>query len=77
MMVGACESLHADFTIAVSGIAGPDGGTPEKPVGTVWIAVGNAQRYKTKKLKLSRDRHRNIEAASILALILAREWLLD
>lgn len=77
MMVGACESLHADFTIAVSGIAGPDGGTPDKPVGTVWIAVGNALRYKTKKLKLSRDRHRNIEAASILALILAREWLLD
>ena len=34
------DKARADFTLAISGVAGPDGGTPEKPVGTVWIALG-------------------------------------
>ena len=40
MAQGALEASGAQYTIAVSGIAGPDGGTPEKPVGTVWLAWG-------------------------------------
>jgi nicotinamide-nucleotide amidase len=40
MMAGALQHSHAQVALAVSGIAGPDGGTPEKPVGTVWFAWG-------------------------------------
>ena len=50
MALGALNHSQADYAIAVSGIAGPDGGTPEKPVGTVWIAWGNANNLKTKCL---------------------------
>ncbi|HET8710827.1 MAG TPA: CinA family nicotinamide mononucleotide deamidase-related protein [Spongiibacteraceae bacterium] len=50
MALGALQRSCADYAIAVSGIAGPDGGTPEKPVGTVWLAWGSADNLKTKRL---------------------------
>jgi nicotinamide-nucleotide amidase len=77
MVLGACKSLSADIAVATSGIAGPDGGTFEKPVGTIWIAVGNSERMISKKLQLSKNRVLNIEYTSMIALNLMRRFLMD
>lgn len=61
MACGVREHLGADFGVATTGIAGPGGGTPEKPVGTVWIAVASAQRVVTKKLQCPGRRAQVIE----------------
>ena len=58
MMKGAIEKLNVDFAVATSGIMGPDGGTDEKPVGTVWIAAGNKEKVETAKLAFRFDRER-------------------
>ena len=78
MAKGALTTLHADVSIAISGIAGPGGGTSEKPVGLVWIALANKDgKLTTKKLQLRRDRMLNIKAAATMALILLYRFLLD
>jgi len=68
MVVGALQLLETDYVIAVSGIMGPDGGSPEKPVGTVWIAVGSAEKIVTVKHRLLYDRERNIHMTAIYAM---------
>ena len=68
MISGCIEKLGVDYALAVSGIMGPDGGTEQKPVGTVWIAVGSRNLIQTQKLRLRFDRSRNIQMTAILAL---------
>ena len=68
MVEGALLNFKSDYAIAVTGIAGPDGGTPEKPVGTVWIAVANINKIVVKKLTFGNKRRENIERSAISAL---------
>jgi len=68
MVQGALRNFKSDYAVAVTGIAGPDGGTPEKPVGTVWIGVANAQKTITKKFQFGNKRTQNIERTAIAAL---------
>lgn len=75
MVAGAIRLLQTDIAIATSGIAGPTGGTPEKPVGTIWLAVGNKERIVTKKLQLGKDRIRNIQYTAIHGLNMLRLFL--
>jgi nicotinamide-nucleotide amidase len=73
MAENARQVLNTDFAIACSGIAGPDGGTKEKPVGTVWVAVASASGVKTKLLKLGTGRMKVIEETSLNALNMLRK----
>ncbi|MGZ8554135.1 MAG: nicotinamide-nucleotide amidohydrolase family protein, partial [Chitinophagaceae bacterium] len=76
MVRGAIAELNVDYALATSGIMGPDGGTEEKPVGTVWIAAGNKDKTETLKLNLRFDRHRNIAMTAANALNLLRKFIL-
>ena len=77
MLKGILNRLNTDYGIAVSGIMGPDGGTPDKPVGTVWIAVGNKEKYVAQKIQQRFDRHKNIEVTSVMALNMMRKFILE
>ncbi len=76
MVRGALRSSEADLAIAVSGIAGPGGGSDDKPVGTIWIAVGDIDNIITKEYLFTKDRIINIKYTGIYALDLLRKFLL-
>jgi nicotinamide-nucleotide amidase len=77
MVAGALKALKTDYAIAVSGIMGPDGGSDEKPVGTVWMAAGNAERTITQKMNFRFDRMRNIQLTAVAAFNLLRKLMLE
>ncbi|WP_129715053.1 competence/damage-inducible protein A [Pedobacter sp. SYP-B3415] len=68
MAEGAIKHFGTDFSVAVTGIAGPDGGVPGKPVGTVWIAVANRQESRAKLFQFGSKRTQNIERSAAAAL---------
>lgn len=76
MVQGALDTLGVELAVAISGIAGPDGGTPDKPVGLIWLACGTRERIQTKELRLNKDRLRNIEYAVTVGLNMIRKFLM-
>jgi nicotinamide-nucleotide amidase len=77
MTKGALKNLHVDYAIAVSGIMGPGGETPDKPIGTVWIGVGNNDEIVTQKVHFRFDRQRNIMLTATTALNMLRQFILS
>ncbi len=75
MLRGCLKKTDANIAVAISGIAGPGGGTPDKPVGTIWLAVGDDQRQQTRLLQLGKDRLRNIQYTAVQALNMIRTFL--
>jgi len=76
MAEGTRLELKTDFALSVTGIAGPDGGSEEKPVGTVWVGISGPEGTFAKHFRFSTDRNRNITHASLSALNLLRKAVL-
>lgn len=72
MVLGGLKMLNTDFCIATTGIAGPGGGTEDKPVGTVWVAVASKEKIVTKCFYFGDNRERNMKMTIFAALNLLR-----
>ncbi len=77
MAVSLQTRFDADYVIATSGIAGPDGGTPEKPVGTTWIAIASPDEVFAMNYLFGDNRERNIRRTALQALNLLRKKLMQ
>lgn len=75
MATGARHHLGCDWSLSVTGIAGPDGGTPDKPVGLVYIGIAGPHGVRVRELRLHGDRERIRQRSSTIALHLLREAL--
>jgi len=75
MVRGVMELLHCDCAVATSGIAGPGGGTPEKPVGSVWIAAAYREKIKTSFFHFNGNRQEIISEAANTALTMLLKLL--
>ena len=76
MAEGIRKLMHTTYGIATSGVAGPDGGSPEKPVGTIWIACASPTETITRLLTLTKHRAVNIELTATYVLDLLRKSIL-
>jgi nicotinamide-nucleotide amidase len=77
MAIGVRDLTGSVYSLATSGIAGPAGGTPEKPVGTIWIALAHPTGVITRKLTLGGTRVQNIHLTSLTSINLLRRFLLN
>ncbi len=75
MAQGIIKNLNTDFSIATTGIAGPDGGTDDKAVGTVWIAVASKNKVVSKKIFHAKGRLQNIQYSTIIAFDMLRRLM--
>jgi nicotinamide-nucleotide amidase len=76
MADGILRETGSDFALATSGIMGPDGGTADKPVGTVWVAIAGKEETATHQFQFRFDRMRNIELTANYALNALRRYIL-
>ncbi len=76
MAEGVLRETGSDYALATSGIMGPDGGTPEKPVGTVWVGIAGKEETATHQFQFRFDRQRNIELTANYALNAMRRYIL-
>jgi len=74
MLRGLHKRFSVDLGVAISGIAGPHGGLPDKPVGTIWLAWGSKTEVYTRKLQLTKDRVKNIEYTAVAAMNALRKF---
>ena len=72
---GACRALNTDYALSATGIAGPSGGTKDIPVGTIWLACGNASRVATLKVQEDHGRDINLAIATNKAMQLFLDYL--
>lgn len=75
MVAGVCETLHVDYAIAATGIAGPTGGTAEIPVGTIWLACGSKDDIRTMKLEEDFGRDINLAIATNQSLRMFLDYM--
>ena len=75
MALGALIATKADYAISISGIAGPDGGSEDKPVGTVWFSLATKQRIWAKEQHFEGDREAVRNQAVRFALMLMKKYL--
>lgn len=76
MALGVQQRLNVDYALATSGVAGPDGGSKEKPVGTVWIAIAGPKGVYAKQFLFEKNRQRNVRRSALAALSLLRRSIL-
>lgn len=77
MTRGAIQSLGTDVAVVTTGIMGPTGGSEDKPVGTIWIGVGNKEKTEVQSFHFRFDRQRNIELSANAALNMLRKFILE
>ena len=75
MVQGACRTLQTDYAISATGLAGPTGGTKDIPVGTIWLACGNADRVVTQKVEEDHGRDINLAIAINKAMQMFLDYL--